>query len=237
MNPEQKTDWGRFLLPLLFHLSVSELSAFFLGKMTGQGTAGSSDTAAVGLASAVCIPVFLLWLSRWSLSAGKTDSPAAGSPGRPAEMRQKRRCRRWTAAAPFAGAGLSVLWGILSGFLHLSDHFSDQTQQQLYAAPLVLQIVVLAVLSPVCEELLFRGLLFRQLKLSAGEEKSAVIVSLIFALYHGNPIQMLYAFPMALILQLFARKTRSLVPPVLLHAAANLTSVLVQSLFIPSVFQ
>ncbi|MCD7841730.1 MAG: CPBP family intramembrane metalloprotease, partial [Lachnospiraceae bacterium] len=86
-------------------------------------------------------------------------------------------------------------------------------------------------LVPVTEELVFRGLTYRRMRTRMQTYQAVVISALLFALYHGNPIQMLYAFPMALLLALLYEKSGSLVYPILLHIGANLTAILTTILF------
>ena len=69
---------------------------------------------------------------------------------------------------------------------------------------------------------------FREEK-AAGADRTAWIC-LAFALYHGNPLQFLYAFPMGLVMQYFLEKGGSLACPAACHMAANLTSILAESI-------
>lgn len=86
--------------------------------------------------------------------------------------------------------------------------------------------VILCLLVPVTEELLFRGVLLEVLPRPIATVGSA----LLFALAHGLS---LYLFPLFLFgfwMALLARKTGSLVPGMLLHAGFNLIPLLLTDL-------
>lgn len=85
--------------------------------------------------------------------------------------------------------------------------------------PMVLKSVLLA---PVCEELFFRGYFFAALKEAAGKGALA-ITSLFFALVHGVDAALLPRFALGLLLGALMERTDSLLAPMLVHAAYNLT--------------
>ena len=83
--------------------------------------------------------------------------------------------------------------------------------------------------SPILEEVLFRGLLFGLLRRVLPDRISVLITSALFALWHGNILQMLYAFPMGLLFQYLLRRDRLLASPVCCHCGANLTAIVVRA--------
>ena len=128
------------------------------------------------------------------------------------------------------GAALSVAWGVLSGLLHLDRIYSNQVQEQMFSEALPLQIAVYGFFSPVMEEILFRWLLYGLFRRRLPEKMSAVLCAALFALWHGNMIQILYAFPMGLLFQFLYRRDRTLLSPVCCHIGANMTAILVEAL-------
>ena len=130
------------------------------------------------------------------------------------------------------GAVLSLAWGAVSGVLHLDRVFSNQAQERLFSESLPVQIALYGFVSPVLEELLFRGLLYTMLRKLLPDRISAVITAVLFALWHGNMIQILYAFPMGLLFQYLLKKDGTLISPVCCHIGSNLTAVIVQAFLI-----
>lgn len=68
------------------------------------------------------------------------------------------------------------------------------TSEALTSGPFIIQALATAVGAPIVEELMFRGVIYRRLRRMAGVIPSAIIVSLLFGVYHGNWIQAPYAF-------------------------------------------
>ena len=167
------------------------MTAVFQAATEKTGALSDVDTAAAGAASALLIPAYAWMLKRWKLSAHSNERRGLRSRG------------LLLLAAGSAGAALSLLYGWLTAKLHLSEYFTNDVQQHFYSAPLWQQLIVLCMLTPVCEELLFRGLVFGSIRRKISGCQAAVLTSALFSVLHGSPIQMLYAFPMGLVLQTF----------------------------------
>ncbi|MCI8665816.1 MAG: CPBP family intramembrane metalloprotease [Dorea sp.] len=111
---------------------------------------------------------------------------------------------------------------------NLSD-FSESyqaTMEAFYSSPLVIQVVVLAILIPMSEEFVFRGLLFRRLRERAPYMQAALYSAVVFGLMHGNLVQMLYGFILGMMLAYLYEKYGSIKAPIAAHMAMNLLSVL-----------
>lgn len=81
-------------------------------------------------------------------------------------------------------------------------------------------------IAPVVEELTFRLVLFRLLARALPSGAAAVLASAAFAAAHMNLKVFPPLFVMGLFLQAAFLKSRSVLPPILMHAAYNLISVL-----------
>ena len=98
------------------------------------------------------------------------------------------------------------------------------------AMPVGVVLLGACVLGPLCEELLFRGLIARRL-VRYGEKPAAFVSALLFALYHGNLEQFFYAFGIGLLLAYAYFYTGRLRTSVSLHAALNLLGAGLPMLF------
>ena len=87
--------------------------------------------------------------------------------------------------------------------------------------------VATAVGAPIVEELMFRGVIYRRLRRMAGVIPSAIIVSLLFGVYHGNWIQAPYAFLLGLACVYVYERYKSIIAPMILHGTANFVAVLI----------
>jgi ABC-2 type transport system permease protein len=91
-------------------------------------------------------------------------------------------------------------------------------------------ILVLHVLiAPLCEELIFRGLVYKGLRATLSPARSVVLGSFIFALVHP-PGAFVPVFLMACCAALAFERSRSLLSPIIVHAAYNLTLFVVGAL-------
>jgi sodium transport system permease protein len=87
-------------------------------------------------------------------------------------------------------------------------------------------LLALALTPAICEEVLFRGFVLSGLRSRMGAVSAVAGSALLFGLFHLNAAQFLFAVPAGLMLGALALRTRSLVPPMLLHLTNNLLAVL-----------
>lgn len=89
----------------------------------------------------------------------------------------------------------------------------------------------IAIVVPVFEEVMHRGIIYQQLKKGLPLSLAVITQALIFAVFHLNWLQGMYAFLGGIVLALLFEYTRSLWAPILMHMGWNATS-----LFIPSIY-
>jgi membrane protease YdiL (CAAX protease family) len=77
-----------------------------------------------------------------------------------------------------------------------------------------------AILAPVCEELLFRGVIQRPYE-SSGPWAAILTVGFLFAIFHLSFLRVLALLPVAFLLGYVVWASNSLIPGILLHAAYN----------------
>ena len=86
-------------------------------------------------------------------------------------------------------------------------------------------ILAIAIVGPVLEELLFRGAITHALLQQYNPTKAILISAFIFGIFHINPIQVVAAFLIGLLLAWVYYKTASLLPCILMHILNNSISV------------
>ena len=114
---------------------------------------------------------------------------------------------------------------LIANLSSVSDGYQE-TMDALYSAPLFVQIISLAVLVPISEELVFRGLLFKRLREQGAFMQAALYSSIVFGLLHMNMVQMIYGFILGMMLAYVYEKYGSVKAPIVAHMAMNLLSVL-----------
>lgn len=91
----------------------------------------------------------------------------------------------------------------------------------------IISLVSLALLPAVCEELLFRGVIVNALK-HKGHWFAIIFSSIMFAIFHFSPHQLLYPICFGLILGIVYLKTHNIIFPILLHFINNALSLSIQ---------
>ncbi len=121
----------------------------------------------------------------------------------------------------FAALFLNVLFGLL----HITDSSKiyNQVADNQFSLPLVWGILLYGIVTPITEEIVFRGLVYNRLRKSFSFLISLVASAILFGVYHGNIVQACYGFLLGLLIAWIYEKYRSLVMPVLVHSAANIT--------------
>lgn len=109
--------------------------------------------------------------------------------------------------------------------LGINLYHTSASQQHDSLIEIVFYILSVAVVPAISEEILFRGLLFSVLR-KHSDGFAILISSLIFGLYHGNFVQIPFAFIVGLILSLTVVYTNSIIPAIIIHFSNNLFSVI-----------
>lgn len=97
----------------------------------------------------------------------------------------------------------------------------DLVSEAISEMPVSVVLLGGCILGPLCEEILFRGLLAGRLA-RYGQKPAAFVSALLFGLYHANLSQFCYAFLLGLLLAYAFFYTGTLKMPVLLHILMNL---------------
>ncbi len=190
---------AEILFPLFLHFVVQQLIYMFMGGWMETGL-------------------------RVTLAAGITAVPLSYLYRKESHKQKKALGTLWI---PFlVGIAGNMVCSALFTVFRLKEHFSDAAQETLFQSLPIIQIVGLGILVPVVEELVFRGLICGKLQKYYGTGAAILFSTLLFAVYHGNMIQMLYALPMGALLAWSYLKWGSLAAPVLMHIGANLYGVI-----------
>ncbi|MFA9399359.1 MAG: lysostaphin resistance A-like protein [Clostridiaceae bacterium] len=96
----------------------------------------------------------------------------------------------------------------------------------------IFSVIIIIALIPIFEEILFRGLIFNELRHSLNITLSIILQAAIFGIFHGNPLQAIYTFIAGTVFCLVYYWTDSLYSSILAHITYNLMG----SLLIPILF-
>lgn len=98
------------------------------------------------------------------------------------------------AAAAGMALGLNML-AELAALADVSEAYSGVAERQ-YSASLAIGLVCYGVVTPIAEELLFRGIIYGNLRRMIRLLPAAGVSAALFGFYHGNVVQGAYAFAM-----------------------------------------
>ena len=88
------------------------------------------------------------------------------------------------------------------------------------------QFVVVVILAPVCEELLFRKFIIDRFN-NYGEVTAMLVSAMMFGLYHGNLAQFMYAFGLGIFFAFIYIRTGNIAYTIILHMIVNGFSTLI----------
>lgn len=99
-----------------------------------------------------------------------------------------------------------------------------------YSVPIWLGILLYGVVSPLVEEMVFRGVVYNRIKRFYDVPKAVVCSALLFGMFHGNLPQFLYGTAMGVMIALCYEHLNCFAAPVLVHMSANIFVFLLSSL-------
>lgn len=125
----------------------------------------------------------------------------------------------FVCAAAFV-LGLNLLFELLQ-FTNKSDAYQAVLADQ-YSANFIIGLICYTLITPVAEELLFRGIIHNYLRRATAIKIAIIISSALFGLYHMNSVQGVYGFLMGLVMAYAYEYFGSFMMPVLIHMISNL---------------
>ena len=204
--------FATFALMVLSHLGSYALSRLVYSLYPEMlGNAIATNLLSMIPIYGIAFPVFYLILSLL---------PKDGAV--PAEMAAKEAGKGFCVAIMLMMAGNYVANIIVMGFEGmLGRSLINPVEEMTSGASVLVNLVFVALLAPILEELMFRKVLCDRL-LPLGEGYAVVISAAIFGLAHGNFYQFPYAFLLGALFALVYIKTGKLIYSTVYHILINL---------------
>lgn len=138
----------------------------------------------------------------------------------------------------FGLLGLTSLWQLLVHLLAQAFPFwqgAESRHAQVVNAlssgeSVVIQILALAILTPLAEELVFRGVILNELRLWMNKYLAVAVTALVFGVFHGNLVQGIYATIIGVGIGLIYLWTESIWSAIFVHMVFNFFGGVVPSL-------
>ena len=140
----------------------------------------------------------------------------------------------FTIIISFGVGGVSTIW--LDLFQYISTHFQTLSEQvddfstlydDMEQSPYICTLLAIAIVGPIVEEIMFRGLIYRSLEKAIETPWIPIVISgVMFGVWHGSFIQGVYTAILGIILAYYYKKTRSLFLVIMVHIINNFLSTL-----------
>lgn len=130
--------------------------------------------------------------------------------------------------ACIASIGLAVSLNNLIGMTGLQERSVtyQKVNASFFSSTLLVEFFGTSFVTPVLEEILYRGIVYERLKRYGKTETAIFLSGLIFGAMHFNLVQFVYAGLIGMFLAAIYETEGTLLAPILAHAAANAVSVL-----------
>lgn len=201
------------LYPVALYVVVSDCVYMLLTLAIGEDTISPMAlqilTALLSSPSIVC-PYF---------------SDRRGQSRQSREMRKKKLLRLLLVCAAAVCLSVSLNNLILMTDLKEQSETYQKVNASFFSSTVWVELFGTSVVTPILEEMLYRGLVYNRLKRSGRTGMAIVISGLIFGLIHFNLVQFLYAGLIGIFLAVVYETEGTLLVPVLAHAAANAVAV------------
>jgi hypothetical protein len=123
-----------------------------------------------------------------------------------------------------------LLWGLIIEFFNLNN-FNDSNYSKMVVEALnnnyFLLFFLAVILGPIFEEIIFRGYLFKILKIRLNNFYAIILNSIIFGIIHFELSAIIPAVILGISLSLIRLKTNNLIPSTIIHSLHNLFALIV----------
>lgn len=142
----------------------------------------------------------------------------------------------------YIGITMTLMWiGNLTGLAitmllggAMQTDIANPVQQLINSTDLWLNLVIISIIAPICEEILFRKFLIDK-TIKYGAKVSIILSAVLFAFFHGNLNQFFYAFLMGGFFAYVYIRTGRITYTIILHAIVNFMGSVVSILLANSI--
>jgi membrane protease YdiL (CAAX protease family) len=105
--------------------------------------------------------------------------------------------------------------------IKIPDFLVNYLGSIIYSQSFYSTFIALIIVAPITEELLFRGVILSGLSSKYGIRKAVILTSVLFGLFHLNPVQIIGAIFVGLVLGWMKLKFDSIMVPIVFHGIYN----------------
>lgn len=120
------------------------------------------------------------------------------------------------------GIASAVGLNFLISLLPITSTNYDNVEQIQYSVPIWLGLILYGLVSPIVEEIVFRGLTYNRMKRFFKHVPCVLVTAILFGGFHANLPQFLYGTVMGILMTICYDKVKTFAAPVVFHMAANI---------------
>lgn len=129
------------------------------------------------------------------------------------------------------GVVSAVGLNFLISLLPITSANYNTVEQIQYSVPIWLGLILYGLVSPIVEEIVFRGLTYNRMRRFFKHIPCVLVTAILFGGFHANLPQFLYGTFMGILMTICYDKVKSFAAPVIFHMAANIFVFLSSILF------
>lgn len=227
--------------PIGIYYVVSSLAFFGLEALIGTG----QDTYM--LRQMICAAITIPFVMSFYREDRRVEKIVYGKDGGDSKKEDTAKSNEDTENSKFADRKEKkhVVWAVLSIFssatlgiavnnfiamtplIQASAGFNE-ANEAFFGGAFLYELSGSCLMIPIAEELLYRGVVYKRLRILYDMRTAVILSAVIFGLIHFNLVQFLYAGILGLLLAFLMEKTGKLWAPILGHMAANTVAVVRQ---------
>ncbi len=217
----------QILYPVLIYYVVESVAFLFLGLLIG--TAQETYMMRQMICGLITIPFLYLMFYRKDRAMEKIvmTEDTFSSVAKEQRMEYLINCIQDGALSIAGAAALGIALNNIiaqTPLMSLSEGYQE-TNTAFFVGGMLFELLGSGFVIPIVEELLFRGIVYKRLRIWMGWQKALIFSALFFGLIHMNLVQFVYAGLLGAFLALLLEKTGRLYMAVLAHMMANVIAI------------
>lgn len=205
------------IYPIGIYYVVSSIAYFFLGMLLGD----DKETYMMRqmICGALTIPVVLSFFREDQ----QFENVVYGKDKKIFSMQTIWYMVLSVASGAMLGIAVNNLIA-MTPLMQMSEGFQE-ANHAFFGGEIIYEFLGSCLVIPIAEELLYRGVVFKRLRMFWGVRPAIVLSAVIFGIMHVNLVQFLYAGILGVLLAFLMHRTGKLYAPIWGHIAANVVAI------------
>lgn len=222
----------QIILSAIISFQVIVIRLLHGAQISSQALQDAASSYQVNIILVMIVDVILIvGMGLWYFFLRKENQPV-NQPERYGKLFQKNRIGLLVILA-FASQFVCNL--VMMGFQVLfPEIYKDYTELaeglSLDVLPVWCMLLIVGVIGPIAEEIVFRGMIFRTLRKGFSFGLAAILSGVFFGIYHMNWVQGVYASCLGILLAFVYERTQTIWGAILFHMFFNISSYVLESM-------